>query len=78
MISLLYIVVFFLGDGSTTDDLCRTSSSEFWTSIILFVAQFVSGIGGTLCYSIGISYFDDNLERSSVPIMLSKCTEVGI
>lgn len=40
--------------------------------ILIFVSQFVLGIGNTLYYSLGQSYLDDNINnKTSTPVMLA-------
>lgn len=39
--------------------------------VIFFFAQFVSGIGGSLYYTLGISYIDDNVKKSKTPVLIS-------
>lgn len=56
------------GDG------CQSSEGNFSPQVILFVAQFISGIGGSLYYTLGTSYMDDNTERSQTPALLSEYT----
>lgn len=41
--------------------------------VVLFIAQFISGIGGSLYYTLGVSYMDDNTKKSKTPALLSKC-----
>lgn len=50
---------------------CDPTGDNVIAPILLFLAQFISGIGQTLFHSVGISYLDDNVKRSNVPIMLS-------
>ncbi|KAJ6647832.1 Solute carrier organic anion transporter family member 5A1 [Pseudolycoriella hygida] len=38
---------------------------------LLFLSQFVLGIGNTLYYSLGQSYIDDNTSRAKTPMMLA-------
>lgn len=51
---------------------CETEAGNFSPQIILFVAQFISGIGGSLYYTLGVSYMDDNIKRSKTPALFSK------
>lgn len=51
---------------------CQQDGGNFEAQIILFVAQFISGIGGSLYYTLGTTYMDDNTERSKTPLLLSK------
>ncbi|KAL5281163.1 hypothetical protein ACFFRR_004900 [Megaselia abdita] len=50
---------------------CQQEEGNFAAQIILFVAQFISGIGGSLYYTLGTTYMDDNTERSKTPLLLS-------
>ncbi|XP_050324330.1 solute carrier organic anion transporter family member 74D-like [Bactrocera neohumeralis] len=61
-------------------ELCRDRSNEtacaleegnFAPQAVLFLAQVVSGIGGGLYYTLGISYMDDNTKKSKTPALLS-------
>ncbi|XP_063703660.1 solute carrier organic anion transporter family member 74D isoform X2 [Culicoides brevitarsis] len=49
--------------------------TEVWSIlplVLIFLSQFVLGIGNTLYYSLGASYLDDNIEnKTSTPIMLA-------
>lgn len=38
--------------------------------VLIFLSQFVLGIGNTLYYSLGQSYLDDNTKKTNTPIML--------
>lgn len=39
--------------------------------ILIFLSQFVLGIGNTLYYSLGQTYLDDNIKQRNTPQMLS-------
>ncbi|XP_061402165.1 solute carrier organic anion transporter family member 74D [Musca vetustissima] len=39
--------------------------------VLIFLSQFVLGIGNTLYYSLGQSYLDDNTKKTNTPLMLS-------
>lgn len=39
--------------------------------ILIFLSQFVLGIGNTLYYSLGQTYLDDNTKKRNTPLMLS-------
>ncbi|XP_075153050.1 organic anion transporting polypeptide 33Ea [Haematobia irritans] len=39
--------------------------------VLVFLSQFVLGIGNTLYYSLGQSYLDDNIKKKNTPLMLS-------
>lgn len=40
--------------------------------LLLFAAQLVSGVGQTLCSTLGFSYLDDNIKKSKTPALMSK------
>lgn len=40
--------------------------------LLLFTAQLVSGVGQTLCSTLGFSYLDDNIKKSKTPALMSK------
>lgn len=39
--------------------------------MLIFLSQFVLGIGNTLYYALGQAYLDDNTHRSNTPLVLS-------
>lgn len=39
--------------------------------VLIFLSQFVLGVGNTLYYSLGQSYLDDNTKQRNSPLMLS-------
>lgn len=39
--------------------------------VLIFLSQFVLGIGNTLYYSLGPAYIDDNTKQHNTPLMLS-------
>ncbi|KAK2704665.1 hypothetical protein QYM36_016896 [Artemia franciscana] len=39
-------------------------------SIFLFLSQFVSGIGSTMFYTLGIPYLDDNTKKTKAPMLI--------
>ncbi|XP_017054222.1 solute carrier organic anion transporter family member 74D [Drosophila ficusphila] len=50
---------------------CEVGEGNFAPQLLLFVAQFISGIGGSLYYTLGVSYMDDNTKKSKTPALLS-------
>lgn len=44
---------------------------EYLPLILIFLSQFVLGIGNTLYYSLGQSYLDDNTHQRNTPLMLA-------
>ncbi|XP_062545506.1 solute carrier organic anion transporter family member 74D isoform X2 [Armigeres subalbatus] len=39
--------------------------------VLIFLSQFVLGIGNTLYYSLGHTYLDDNTKKTNTPLMLA-------
>lgn len=39
--------------------------------VVFFLAQLVGGIGGSLYYTLGVSYIDDNVKKSKTPALIS-------
>ncbi|XP_037811901.1 solute carrier organic anion transporter family member 74D [Lucilia sericata] len=39
--------------------------------ILIFLSQFVLGVGNTLYYSLGQTYLDDNTKKTNTPLMLA-------
>ncbi|XP_055606814.1 solute carrier organic anion transporter family member 74D [Uranotaenia lowii] len=50
---------------------CETEEGNLAPQAILFVAQFISGIGSSLYYTLGVSYMDDNIKKSKTPALVS-------
>ncbi|XP_053963172.1 solute carrier organic anion transporter family member 3A1-like isoform X1 [Anastrepha ludens] len=50
---------------------CEVGEGNLAPQLVLFVAQFISGIGGSLYYTLGVSYMDDNTKKSRTPALLS-------
>ncbi|XP_058461062.1 solute carrier organic anion transporter family member 74D-like [Malaya genurostris] len=50
---------------------CETEEGNFAPQAILFIAQFISGIGSSLYYTLGVSYMDDNIKKSKTPALVS-------
>ncbi|XP_063233126.1 solute carrier organic anion transporter family member 74D-like [Bacillus rossius redtenbacheri] len=40
-------------------------------AILLFVGNLISGVGGGLYHTIGMSYMDDNIEKHKIPFLIS-------
>lgn len=51
----------------TADDCVEVFS--YVPLILIFMSQFVLGIGNTLYYSLGQSYLDDNTKQRNTPLM---------
>ncbi|KAJ8958762.1 hypothetical protein NQ314_006378 [Rhamnusium bicolor] len=56
--------------NSTTPE-CEIEGGNYSPQLILFTAQFISGIGGSLYYTLGVSYMDDNIKKSKTPALFS-------
>ncbi|KAL1123244.1 hypothetical protein AAG570_002331 [Ranatra chinensis] len=50
---------------------CDTSEGNLAPQVILFLAQLIAGVGGSLYYTLGVSYMDDNIKRSKTPALIS-------
>jgi len=51
---------------------CQTSASNTYAFVVLVLASAVSGIAGTLFYTVGVSYMDDNVQKKKAPALISK------
>lgn len=51
---------------------CEDESGSFSPQVILFLAQVIGGVGGSLYYSLGVSYMDDNIQKSKTPVLISE------
>uniref|UniRef100_A0A1A9ZK73 Solute carrier organic anion transporter family member n=1 Tax=Glossina pallidipes TaxID=7398 RepID=A0A1A9ZK73_GLOPL len=57
--------------GSTkSNQECETLLS-FVPLVLIFLSQFVLGIGNTLYYALGQTYLDDNTKKTNTPLMLA-------
>ncbi|CAL1679964.1 unnamed protein product [Lasius platythorax] len=50
---------------------CEAEDGNFAPQVLLFMAQLVSGVGGSLYYTLGVSYMDDNIQKSKTPALIS-------
>ncbi|XP_067011067.2 solute carrier organic anion transporter family member 74D [Anabrus simplex] len=50
---------------------CEEEEGSFAPQVLLFIANFVAGIGGSLYYTLGVTYMDDNIKRSKTPALIS-------
>ncbi|XP_052862967.1 solute carrier organic anion transporter family member 74D-like isoform X2 [Anopheles cruzii] len=50
---------------------CEKEEGNLAPQVVLFVAQFISGIGTSLFYTLGVSYMDDNIKKSKTPALVS-------
>lgn len=46
-------------------------SEDLYPKMILFVAQLIGGVGGSVYYSLGVTYMDDNIQKSKTPVLIS-------
>lgn len=44
--------------------------------ILLFLSQFILGIGNTLYFSLGQTYLDDNTKKTETPVLLGNNTTI--
>lgn len=51
---------------------CETEEGNLAPQLILFIAQLISGVGGSLYYTLGVSYMDDNIKKAKTPALISK------
>ncbi|XP_051170811.1 solute carrier organic anion transporter family member 74D [Leptopilina boulardi] len=61
----------FLCQNKERNDSCTEEDGNFTPQIILFLAQAISGVGGSLYYTLGVSYMDDNIQKSKTPALIS-------
>lgn len=58
-----------MATDTTTND-C-TELITFIPLLLIFLSQFILGIGNTLYYSLGQTYLDDNTKKTQTPMMLA-------
>ncbi|KAH8401561.1 hypothetical protein KR009_006473, partial [Drosophila setifemur] len=70
-----------LGNTTKDESLCHEKESncienaeDYLPIVMFFIAQFIGGIGCSLYYAPGISYMDDNSNKSKTAAMLSWST----
>lgn len=51
---------------------CEKSDGSIWPPTIFFLANFVAGMGGSLYYTLGVSYMDDNIQKAKTPALISE------
>lgn len=65
--------VFFCHPVSKHEQCANGNDAVLWApQIFLFTARFISGIGQPLYSTLGISYMDDNIQKSKTPAFVSK------
>ncbi|XP_043234790.1 solute carrier organic anion transporter family member 74D-like isoform X2 [Amphibalanus amphitrite] len=50
---------------------CDTGDVSLVPVILLFLSQFVSGIGATAYYTLGLTYLDDSVDKKQSPVMFA-------
>lgn len=55
-------------DGMQED--CVRSEPYVTPLLLIFLSQFVLGIGNSLYYSLGQTYLDDNVKKTKTPMLL--------
>lgn len=51
---------------------CNQEILSMIPPLLIFISQFVLGIGTTLYFSLGQTYLDDNTEKTNTPKLLGK------
>lgn len=54
------------------DEECDGKLETILPLILIFMSQFVLGIGNTLYFSLGQTYLDDNTKKKNTPILMGK------
>lgn len=62
---------FLCSDSENRGTDCEVEDGNFAPQVLLFIAQLVSGVGGSLYYTLGVSYMDDNIQKSKTPALIS-------
>ncbi|KAH8413464.1 hypothetical protein KR009_011422 [Drosophila setifemur] len=65
--------------SAQTEQLCGVGKNEegcddlftYVPLVLIFLSQFVLGVGNTLYYSLGQTYLDDNTKKTNTPLMLA-------
>ncbi|EDW01466.1 solute carrier organic anion transporter family member 74D [Drosophila grimshawi] len=55
----------------TTDPGCIEQDGTWVPPLVMFIGQFIAGIGISLFWTVGIAYMDDNISKEKTPAMLS-------
>ena len=53
------------------DQKCDDEIESIVPLVLIFLSQFVLGIGNTLYYALGQTYLDDNTKKTNTPVLLS-------
>ncbi|XP_066909698.1 solute carrier organic anion transporter family member 74D isoform X3 [Halyomorpha halys] len=57
--------------GAVSDEVCTEGEESRLSSIILFIANTLLGIGTCVYYTLGIAYLDDNARKNKMPLLLA-------
>lgn len=50
---------------------CNGEIESILPLVLIFISQFVLGVGNTLYYALGQTYLDDNTKKTNTPLLLS-------
>lgn len=53
------------------ENLCNGEIESITPLVLIFLSQFVLGIGNTLYFALGQTYLDDNTKKKNTPLLLS-------
>lgn len=56
----------------TKESGCVQQDGTWVPPFVLFLGQFIAGIGISLFWTVGIAYMDDNTSKDKTPALLSK------
>jgi hypothetical protein len=59
--------------GPRQGDSCDGQDMSIAPLILIFMSQFVAGIGVLLFFTLGGPYLDDNTKRKNIPIVFGTC-----
>ena len=57
---------------------CDLGDGSIIPPMILFVSQLIGGVGGSLYYSLGYAYMDDNIKKTKSPLIIGKKNKPSI
>lgn len=60
---------------SKLDD-CEASDTSIVPMLLIFISQFVLGIGVLIFYTLGGPYLDDNIKKTKTPMVIGKPTKI--
>lgn len=55
-----------------TEKECEEGDYSIIPPLLVFLSQFILGIGTTLSHSLGQPYIDDNTKKTNTPMLLGK------